>query len=154
MLVFVIVLQKSTIAFLFVVAKYLRMLLPAIVLQKSTLCLLLQNGTICWCLLLHRGTICWCLLLQKRTRCWCRRRARTPTSCPYLPLKFDLLHRPANHTTLLSPTSLSLAYPTSDTYLLVHPLQKRVNGIPLISTEYHSVSMIFQQDTVVLSTVS
>ena len=33
------------------------------------------------------------------------------------------------------------------------PLQKRANDIPLITIEYHSVSMIFQQDSVVLSKV-
>ena len=30
---------------------------------------------------------------------------------------------------------------------------KKTNSIPLITVEYHSVSMIFQQDSVVLSTV-
>ena len=32
-------------------------------------------------------------------------------------------------------------------------LTKRDNGLPLITIEYHSVSMIFQQDSVVLSKV-
>ena len=31
-------------------------------------------------------------------------------------------------------------------------LTKKSNGIPLITIEYHSVSMVFQQDSVVLST--
>ena len=33
------------------------------------------------------------------------------------------------------------------------PFPKRANGIPLITIEYNSVSMLFQQDSVVLSTV-